>query len=85
MVARPDTAHDAFVKSLQDIPGVHVATREEGIALFDRDARQALGISGEEFLRRWDAGEYQPVPDSVEGRAIGQLAVLIPFVRGAKA
>ncbi len=85
MVARPDTTHDAFIKSLEDIPGVHVVTREEGIAIFDHDARQALGISGEEFLRRWDAGEYQPVPDTVEGRAIGRLAVLIPFVRGAKA
>ena len=85
MVARPDTTHDAFIKSLADIPGVHVVTRDEGLAIFDRDARQALGISGEEFLRRWDAGEYQPVPDTVEGRAIGRLAVLIPFVRGAKA
>lgn len=85
MVARPDATHDAFIKSLEDIPGVHVMTREEGIALFDRDARRALGISGEEFLRRWDAGEYQPVPDTVEGRAIEQLAVMIPFVRDAKA
>lgn len=85
MVARTDTTHDDFVKSLQEIPGVDVVTREEGLAIFDRDARQALGISGEEFLRRWDAGAYQPVPDTVEGRAIGQLAVLIPFVRGAKA
>jgi hypothetical protein len=85
MVARPDPTHDAFIKSLEDIPGVHVMTWEEGVALFDRDARRALGISGEEFLRRWDAGEYQPVPDTVEGRAIGQLAVLIPFVRGTNA
>lgn len=85
MVARPDTTHDAFTESLKDIPGVHVVTREEGLAIFDRDARRALGISGEEFLRRWDAGEYQPVPDTVEGRAIGQLAMLIPFARGAKA
>jgi hypothetical protein len=85
MVARPNPAQDSLIDELRDIPGVHVVTPEEGLAIFDRDARQALGISGEEFLRRWDAGEYQPVPDTVEGRAIGQLAALIPFVRAAKA
>jgi hypothetical protein len=85
MVARPDATRDDFIKSLEEIPGVHVLTRDEAIALFERDARRDLGISGEEFLRRWDAGEYQPVPDTVEGRAIERIAVMIPFVRGAKA
>lgn len=85
MVARPESTPEHLADALRDIPGVDVLTWEEGVALFDRDARRDLGISGEEFLRRWDAGDYQPVPDTVEGRAIERLAVMIPFVRGAKA
>ena len=37
--------------------GVRKLTREEGIAFFDEMARRYTGMSGEEFLRRWDAGE----------------------------
>ena len=38
---------------------------EEGRALFDRNAREWLGISGEEFIRRWDAGEIED-PDRTD-------------------
>jgi hypothetical protein len=60
------------------IPGVHFMTPEEALAFFDRKARETLGISGDEFLRRWDAGEYQPVPDTREGQKIGRLVMLFP-------
>jgi hypothetical protein len=85
MIARPDSPHDELTDELRDIPGVHVVTPEEGLALFDHEARKTLGISGDEFLHRWDAGEYWPVPDTTAGRAIGRLAMLIPFARAAKA
>ena len=52
-------------------------TREEGQALFDARARAALGISGEEFLRRWDAGEYA----NVDRSEVIRVALLIPFAR----
>ena len=82
MAARPDaTPEDVDGTWADDIPGVHIVTREEGIATFDHRAQLELGISGEEFLRRWDAGEYQPVPDTTEGRKIGRLAMMIPFAR----
>jgi hypothetical protein len=61
------------------IPGIHFMTPEEALAFFDREARKTLGISGDEFLRRWDAGEYRPVPDTREGRKIGLLVMLIPL------
>jgi hypothetical protein len=64
------------------IPGGHYqVTAEEGRELFDQRARNLLGISGEEFLRRWDAGEYKPVPDTREGRKIGYLVMMLPFAR----
>ena len=62
---------------------VHYATAEEGRALFDAQARQLLNISGEEFLRRWDAGEYQDVADTPGQRHITRLAMLILFGRTA--
>jgi hypothetical protein len=53
----------------------------EGRRLFDYQARKLLGISGEEFLRKWDAGEYRDVADAPEQRHIMRLAMLIPFGR----
>ncbi len=62
--------------------GVKYITRAEGIKLFDRRTRRDLGISGEEFLRRYDAGEYRHVCcSSEEGRTVQRLAMLIPFTR----
>jgi hypothetical protein len=63
------------------IRGVHVATTQEGHELFDYQTRKQLGISSEEFLRRWDAGEYLRLEDPVEARKVQRLAMLIPFAR----
>lgn len=49
--------------------------------VFDRQAQRLLGISGDEFLRRWDAGEFRQEEDSPHGRATMFLAVLLPFGR----
>jgi hypothetical protein len=77
------TQHDDRVddEERDEIPGIRFVTAEEGRALFDREARALLGISGEEFLRRWDRGEYGPVPDTKDGRKLGRLVMLIPFAR----
>ena len=53
------------------------ATPEEGLAMLDRAAREVLNISGEEFLRRWDSGDYEGADDP----AITRVAMLIPFAR----
>lgn len=59
---------------------VHECTTEEAHALYDRMARKHLGISGTEFLRRWDAGEYEGVDlDSISG--LVQLYIAMPFGR----
>ncbi len=41
-------------------------TQEESWAEFDRRARAVAGVSGEEFIRRLDAGEYDDTPDDRE-------------------
>lgn len=53
------------------------ATQQEGQEMLDRAAQEVLGISGEEFLARWDAGEYAHSDDP----AITRVAMLIPFAR----
>ena len=57
---------------------VKILDKEEGRRLFDREAQRLLSISGAEFLRRWDAGEYDADPDRPE---IMSLVMLIPFAR----
>jgi len=53
-------------------------TREQGLELLNEQARLYFGISGEEFIRQWDAGELtdeDACPEAV------RVAMLIPFVR----
>lgn len=58
-----------------------VLSRDEAQAFFEREARRLAGVSGEDFLARWDAGEYRDLGDTPEGRRIAYLALLIPFGR----
>ena len=57
---------------------VEECTSEEGRALFDAAARRHLGISGDEFLAKWDAGEYDDDPDRPE---VLRVAMMMPFGR----
>jgi hypothetical protein len=66
---------------LNTIPGVQLLDAEESRIFFDQQVRKVLNMSGDDFLRRWDSGEFRPVPDTAEGREIGRLVMLIPFVR----
>jgi hypothetical protein len=54
---------------------------DEGRIIFDTHARKTLGISGEEFLRRYDAGEYQGLTDPDEYHKINRLVMMMPSVR----
>jgi hypothetical protein len=60
------------------LPEVQVLTPEEAKALFDRRARYYLHMSGEEFLRAWDAGEFDDDPDRPE---VIRVVMLLPFAR----
>lgn len=57
-------------------------TWEEGRELLDRTARRHLGISGEEFIERWDKGEYGDPDDRTKNPpGVMELAMILPFVR----
>jgi hypothetical protein len=62
--------------------GIRYLNEEEAREYFDRDARRLLGISGEEFLRRLDAGEYDREDlDDRTLRGAMKLIMSIPFGR----
>jgi hypothetical protein len=62
-----------------DGAAVYELTRDEGMEMFGRRCQESLGISGEEFLRRYDAHEY----DCAGGECAKahHLIMLIPFAR----
>ena len=61
------------------LQGVREVSPEEGAALLDRRARRYLGLSGQEFLRRWEAGDYAADPDQP---GVIDVAMLLPFAHG---
>ncbi len=58
-------------------PKAKILTRNEGRKLLDREAQRSLGISGDEFARKWNAKEFKD-PDQPE---IMRVAFLLPFGR----
>ncbi|MDV6230864.1 hypothetical protein [Rhodococcus cercidiphylli] len=62
------------------IEGAVELSNEEYDGLFDRIARKNMGISGPEFLDRWDSGDYEGRDwDSVSG--LRAVAMSLPLVR----
>jgi hypothetical protein len=57
---------------------VRELSRDEGRELFDRKARQYLGVSGDDFIRGLEAGEYG---DPDERPEVMRLIMLLPFAR----
>lgn len=56
-------------------------TEDEGRALFDRACRREVGMSGEECLRRYDAGEFDGIEEDEFGRRVVELEMVIPFAK----
>ncbi|HUG62166.1 MAG TPA: hypothetical protein VMP03_09980 [Methylomirabilota bacterium] len=63
------------------VPGVHFMSEKEGRYLFDVQARKNFGISGEEFLARFDAGEYDAITDMDEIHRFNRMVMMMSFVR----
>lgn len=83
-VAEPPFDYSEFEVLLEaedGMPPVYTVTPEQGRRLFDEAVQQMIGISGEEFIRRWEAGEYWGIADEPGRRHIGYLIGLIPLAR----
>lgn len=64
------------VREAPQEPEPKFVTPEEGRLLIDSRARSFLGMSGEEFRRRYEAGELDPEDDNVL-----RVAMLLPLGR----
>lgn len=54
---------------------------KEGQKVLDKQARRYLNMSGAEFIRKWEAGEFGEDPDRPE---IIHVAMLLPLVRDGR-
>jgi hypothetical protein len=60
--------------------GIVELSADEAAKAFDRIARREMGISSEEFLERWDAGEWRDIDmDGVPG--LVDVWMALPMVR----
>jgi hypothetical protein len=65
----------------QHVDVVRFLDDDEAREDFDREAQRLLGISGEEFIRRYEAGEYANPRDDREQRGVMKLVRLGPVGR----
>ena len=72
------SSDSAYANYPQDDAPLEFFTDEEAAALFEHMAQHYLGISGDEFVERWDSGYYSEDPDRP---GIMDMAMLIPLVR----
>ncbi len=66
---------------LENPEGVTYLTGEAALAFFEREIQRLMGMSGEEFIRRYDAGEYETLEDIPENWHVLEASFLIPFGR----
>ena len=57
--------------------GIREMNALEFNAVFDRAARTLSGISGEEFISRWNSGDFGSDPDNTPG--VMEVAALMPL------
>ncbi len=56
-------------------------THEESVVWFGHKVQDLLGISTEEFLRRWDPGECADLDEYGVGRKVNELVMSMGVVR----
>ena len=61
--------------------GIRFLDDEESRQYFDRQARRLMNMSGDKFLRRYDAGEFDGELDGPRHRHLAKLVMLLPFGR----
>jgi hypothetical protein len=71
--------HESVENEMPADGGIIWLEDEEARAYFDATARELVGMGGEEFLRRLDAGEWHEVIDDPEYSDHLYLAMLRPL------
>lgn len=62
------------------LPPIRGLSYDEGFAVLDGQAQRRLNMSGEEFLRRWRAGDFSDEFKDANHSAFAALSILVrPF------
>ena len=77
MTAEPKSGRPTYDES-RFVNGVIELTRDEFQREFEAEAWESLGISGDEFRRRWLAGEYADEDNEPVWRVAFYLGGLAP-------
>jgi hypothetical protein len=56
--------------------GIYEMTAADLNIVFDKAARKLVGLSGQEFVSRWNNGDFGPDPDRMPG--VTEVAALMP-------
>lgn len=75
MASRTQTSEEVLIEMSYPLEQF---TEDEAHETFDKNARFYLGMSGNEFLQRWDAGEWQ---DDIDQPGVISMYMLMPLVR----
>jgi hypothetical protein len=65
----------------EPIEGVQYISAAEAREVFDYQARKLMGMSGEEFLRRWDEGEFRDLFDKRGHEDLTHLVLMMGLGR----
>jgi hypothetical protein len=68
----------ASLATIEEGVDVRELSEQEAHEVLDRAARFNLGLTGEEFVRAWEAGDFDSDPDRPE---VMRVAMLLPFGR----
>ena len=80
-MAQPNPVEPSDDAPVDDDRGIDVLTPEEAREVFEADIRRLLGISGDEFLRRYDAGELVPFDEEGENVRVVSAILSMTLVR----
>ena len=73
--------HPIESDDLENPEGVTYLTGPAALEFFEREIQRLMGMSGEEFILRYDAGEYRTLEDIPENWNVLRASFLIPFGR----
>lgn len=56
-----------------------VLSVREAREVFDREVHRLMGISGTEFMERWESGDFAEIADEPGNHHIMRLALMMPY------
>lgn len=73
--------HPIESEELETPEGVTYLTGQAALDYFEQEIQRLMGMSGAEFIERYDAGEYETMEDIPENWHVLEASFLIPFGR----